>query len=117
MGGKSVALSDIIEKWTSPLEKVFPTQAECPEISVDAPLYTERNTSSPVIKTAKPKVFIPVFPGTNCEVDTARAFEKAGAEVEMLIVKNLTQSGIEETIERMEQIIRQSQMITTTATV
>ena len=111
MGGKSVALSDIIEKWTSPLEKVFPTQAECPEISVDAPLYTERNTSSPVIKTAKPKVFIPVFPGTNCEVDTARAFEKAGAEVEMLIVKNLTQSGIEETIERMEQIIRQSQMI------
>ena len=98
MGGKSVALSDIIEKWTSPLEKVFPTQAECPEISVDAPLYTERNTSSPVIKTAKPKVF-------------ARAFEKAGAEVEMLIVKNLTQSGIEETIERMEQIIRQSQMI------
>ena len=111
MGGKSVALSDIIEKWTSPLEKVFPTQAECPEIAVDAPLYTERNTSSPVIKTAKPKVFIPVFPGTNCEVDTARAFEKAGAEVEMLIVKNLTQSGIEETIERMEQIIRQSQMI------
>ncbi len=111
MGGKSVALSDIIEKWTAPLEKVFPTQAECPEIAVDAPLYTERNTSSPVIKTAKPKVFIPVFPGTNCEVDTARAFEKAGAEVEMLIVKNLTQSGIEETIERMEQIIRQSQMI------
>ncbi len=111
MGGKSVALSDIIEKWTSPLEKVFPTQAECPEIAVDAPLYTERNTSSPVIKTAKPKVFIPVFPGTNCEVDTARAFEKAGAEVEMLIVKNLTQSGIEETIERMEQIIRQSQII------
>ena len=111
MGGKSVALSDIIEKWTAPLEKVFPTQAECPEIAVDAPLYTERNTSSPVIKTANPKVFIPVFPGTNCEVDTARAFEKAGAEVEMLIVKNLTQSGIEETIERMEQIIRQSQMI------
>ena len=111
MGGKSVALSEIVEKWTAPLEKVFPTQAECPEIAVDAPLFTERNTSSPVIKAAKPKVFIPVFPGTNCEVDTARAFEKAGAEVEMLIVKNLTQSGIEETIERMEQIIRQSQMI------
>ena len=111
MGGKSVSLDSITAQWTAPLEKVFPTQAECPAVSVDAPLYTERNTASPAIKAAKPKVFIPVFPGTNCEVDTARAFEKAGAEVELLIVKNLTQSGIEETIERMEAIIKTSQMI------
>ncbi len=111
MGGAGVALDKILEAWTAPLEKVFPTQAECPEIEVDAPLFTERNTSSPAIKVAKPKVFIPVFPGTNCEVDTARAFEKAGAEVEMLIVKNLTQQGIEETIDKMESIIKTSQMI------
>ncbi len=111
MGEKSAEISEILEKWTSPLEKVFPTQAECPEIEVNAGLYTERNTKSPVIKTAKPKVFIPVFPGTNCEVDTARAFEKAGAEVEMLIVKNLTSKGIEKTIDKMEQIIKSSQMI------
>ena len=111
MGEKSVEISEILEKWTAPLEKVFPTQAECPEIEVNAGLYTERNTKSPAIKVAKPKVFIPVFPGTNCEVDTARAFEKAGAEVEMLIVKNLTSKGIEETIDRMEQIIKTSQMI------
>lgn len=111
MGDKSVEISEILKKWTAPLEKVFPTQAECPEIEVDAKLYTERNTKSPAIKTAKPKVFIPVFPGTNCEVDTARAFEKAGAEVEMLIVNNLTSKGIEETIVKMEQIIKSSQMI------
>ena len=111
MGESSVSVDSLIEKWTAPLEKVFPTQAECPKLTVDAPLYTERNTASPAVKAAKPKVFIPVFPGTNCEVDTARAFEKAGAEVELLIVKNLTQSGIEETIERMERIIRGSQMI------
>ena len=111
MGDKSVELKTLIESWTAPLEKVFPMQAECPEITVDAPLYTERNTSSPAIKAAKPKVFIPVFPGTNCEVDTARAFEKAGAEVEMLIVKNLTQQGIEETIDKMERLIKASQMI------
>lgn len=111
MGEKSAEISEILEKWTAPLEKVFPTQAECPEIEVNAGLYTERNTKSPAIKAAKPKVFIPVFPGTNCEVDTARAFEKAGAEVEMLIVKNLTSKGIEETINRMEQIIKTSQMI------
>ena len=111
MGNSSIDVDELIEKWTAPLEKVFPTKAECPEVEVEAPLFTERNTSSPAIKAAKPKVFIPVFPGTNCEVDTARAFEKAGAEVETLIVKNLTQSGIEETIERMEQIIKSSQMI------
>ena len=111
MGDSSVALDDVLSSWTAPLEKVFPTKAECPEVTVDAPLYTQRNTASPAVKAAKPRVFIPVFPGTNCEVDTARAFEKAGAEVEMLIVKNLTQQGIEETISRMEQIIKSSQMI------
>ncbi len=111
MGGKSVAVTALCESWTAPLEKVFPTQAECPAITVDAPLYTARNTHSPVIKAAKPKVFIPVFPGTNCEVDTARAFEKAGAEAQLLIVKNLTQQGIEETIDRMVQLIQGAQMI------
>lgn len=111
VNGKAIEISTLIEKWTAPLEKVFPTQAECPKVEVDAKLYTERNTKSPAIKVAKPKVFIPVFPGTNCEVDTARAFEKAGAEVEMLIVKNLKSKDIEETIDKMEQIIKSSQMI------
>ena len=111
MGSKSVELDTILEKWTAPLEKVFPTQAECPEIEVNAELYHARNVASPAVKVAKPRVFIPVFPGTNCEVDTARAFEKAGAQPELLIVKNLTQSGIEETIEKMEKLIKESQMI------
>lgn len=103
VNGAAVDVNTLIEKWTAPLEKVFPTKAECPEIAVDIPLFTERNTSSPAIKTAKPTVFIPVFPGTNCEVDSARAFEKAGANVELLIVKNLTSAHIEETIKAMEK--------------
>ena len=107
VNGKEIELSALLEKWTAPLEKVFPTKAEVPEIEVDVPLYSERNTSSPAIKTAKPTVFIPVFPGTNCEVDTARAFEKAGANVEMLIVKNLSSNDIDE----MEKLIAKSQMI------
>lgn len=111
VNGAAVDVNTLIEKWTAPLEKVFPTKAECPEIAVDIPLFTERNTSSPAIKTAKPTVFIPVFPGTNCEVDSARAFEKAGANVELLIVKNLTSAHIEETIKAMEKIISKSQMI------
>ncbi len=108
---KTVEISEIINKWTAPLEKVFPTKAQCPKMEQSANLYTERNTKAPVIKIAKPTVFIPVFPGTNCEVDTARAFEKAGANVETLIVKNLKPSDIEDTIAKMEEIINRSQMI------
>ncbi len=111
IGGKKFEIDTLIDKWSEPLEKIFPTKAECPEIETDGRLYTERNTKSPAIKTAKPKVFIPVFPGTNCEVDTARAFEKAGAEPELLIVKNLTPAHIEETIDKMEELINKSQMI------
>ncbi len=108
---KKIEIREILDKWTAPLEKVFPTQAECPKVEQCAKLYTERNTKAPAIKTVKPTVFIPVFPGTNCEVDTARAFEKAGANVELLIVKNLKPSDIEETISKMEKIINRSQMI------
>ncbi len=104
-------IEELISIWGSKLEGVFPTKAVCPKMSRDIPLYTERNTSSPKIKTAKPKVFIPVFPGTNCEVDTARAFAKAGAEPELLIVRNLTPAAIEETIEEMVRVINNSQMI------
>ena len=111
VNGSVFTIDELIEEWTKKLEKVFPTKAECPQNQVEVPLYTERNTSSPMIKTAKPKVFIPVFPGTNCEIDTARAFKKAGAEPQLLVVKNLTPSDIEETIEEMVKLIEQSQMI------
>lgn len=104
-------LDELIDAWTGKLEKVFPTKAECPKITCDIPLTTERNKKAPAVKAAKPKVFIPVFPGTNCEVDTARAFEKAGAQAELLIVKNLTPKDIEETIILMEKMINQSQII------
>lgn len=106
-----LSIDELIEEWESKLEKVFPTKAECPKMAYDIALTTERNTKSPAIKAAKPKVFIPVFPGTNCEIDTARTFEKAGAEANLLIVKNLTAQGIEETIRKMEEMINQSQII------
>ena len=111
VNGTSLAIDELIYAWTGKLEGVFPVKAACPENKKDVPLYKERNTSSPLIKTAKPKVFIPVFPGTNCEVDTARAFSKAGAEPQLLIVRNLTPSAIEETIDEMVRLIEQSQMI------
>ena len=76
VNGAAVDVNTLIEKWTAPLEKVFPTKAECPEIAVDIPLFTQRNTSSPAIKTAKPTVFIPVFPGTNCELTLQELLKK-----------------------------------------
>ena len=109
--GEEIPLDTLISEWTAPLEKVFPTQAECPKVAESGALYTQRNSNSPLIKTAKPKVFIPVFPGTNCEVDTARAFEKAGAEAQLLIVKNLKPSDIEDTISEMVKLINDSQIV------
>ena len=111
VNGETLTINELIEEWSFKLEGVFPTKSYCPANEQEIPLYTERNTSSPVIKTAKPKVFIPVFPGTNCEIDTARAFEKAGAEPKLLIVKNLTPSAIEETISEMVKLIDDAQMV------
>ena len=104
-------IDTLVEAWTGKLEKVFATKADCPRLTKDIPLTTQHSILSPVIKTAKPKVFIPVFPGTNCEVDTARAFAKAGADPQLLIVKNLTPKDIEETITQMEKMIKESQII------
>ena len=104
-------VDDLIETWNGKLEKIFANKAETVAVEYDVPLQNEKYTGSPVIKTAKPKVFIPVFPGTNCEIDTKRAFEKAGAETEILVVQNLTAKDIEYTIDRMEKAIRSSQII------
>ena len=104
-------VDDLIETWNGKLEKIFANKAETVAVEYDVPLQNEKYTGSPVIRTAKPKVFIPVFPGTNCEIDTKRAFEKAGAETEILVVQNLTAKDIEYTIDRMEKAIRSSQII------
>ena len=111
LGGASMNIDDLIAVWSGKLEKIFPSFAPEVEVEKDVPLFTERYTGSPVIKTAKPKVFIPVFPGTNCEYDTARAFEKAGADPHVLVVRNLTADAIEETIVAMEKAIKESQII------
>ncbi len=111
LAGHTFDMEDLIEAWMQKLEKVFATRADCPQMAYEIPLYNQRSKKAPAIKAAKPRVFIPAFPGTNCEVDTARAFEKAGAQPELLVVKNLTPADIEETILQMEKMIRQAQII------
>lgn len=111
IGSERLSLAALTEAWEKPLEKVFPTRAETKAYFCQVPLYSERNQKAPTVQYAKPRVFIPAFPGTNCEVDTARAFERAGAKADVLIVKNLTPADIEETIEAMVKAIQNAQII------
>ena len=111
LDGEKISLDELTAAWMGTLEKIFPNLAETVPVAADVPLCTQREGKAPAIKVARPRVFIPAFPGTNCEVDSARAFEKAGAETEILVVKNLSPKDIEETIDRMEKAIRRAQII------
>ena len=114
INGEREELSSLTERWQKPLEGVFPVKAPAKdgdEKSVKIPLFSERSSRGPAIKTAKPKVVIPVFPGTNCEMDSARAFVRVGAEADIHIIRNLTAGQLEESIRELERKIRESQMI------
>lgn len=106
-----IALDEAMQVWEQPLEKIFPTKTEK---VVEHPAYNPfdgRNSKRPRVQHAKPRVFIPVFPGTNCEYDSTRAFEQAGAVVDTLIVRNLTAAAVEESISKMAEGIRKSQIV------
>ena len=105
-------VDELIDAWCSKLEKVFATDSgKAAKMPYDVPLYKERSIFVAKNKVAKPRVFIPAFPGTNCEIDTARAFEKAGAEASVLVVNNLSSSAINETIEKMVKEIESAQIV------
>ena len=109
--GESVLLDSLIRTWKSVLEDVFPL--ECAEAKGQAKRYAceTRPTYSPFIKTARPKVVIPAFPGTNCEYDSARAFETAGAETEILLIRNRSALDISSSVERLERALRSAQIL------
>ena len=96
---------------TGRLEEVFPTRSGVEQKVLEDTLYDAKQVYTAQRKLAKPKVFIPVFPGTNCEYDTTKAFEQAGAEVETLVFKNMTESQIVESVNAFEKAIRESQIL------
>ncbi len=125
VGDMKLDLQELYHIWSSPLESIFPTQVKTP---VAEPFNTENTSNAtntetipaevvlpqwnaPVIKAAKPRVIIPVFPGTNCEYDTQRAFEQAGAIADTFVIRNLTSADIEESIEVLAQKISQAQIV------
>ena len=93
------------------LSKVFKIKTNDKNEKVKEVLYKESNNKSPVIKIAKPKVIIPVFPGTNCEYDCEREFMKANAETKTLVFRNYSKEAFVESIENLEKQIRESQII------
>ena len=107
----TVNLTGLYKQWADKLEPVYPVHVKEPTNKPEKYTFTSTAKLSPAIKTAKPRVLIPVFPGTNCEYDTARVFQRAGADVDTMVIRNLNMSAIRESVEAMETKIRQSQII------
>lgn len=104
-------LSALEESYEEKLSKVFKIKTKSSNEKVEEVLFDKVNVNSPIIKVAKPKVIIPVFPGTNCEYDCERAFRNAGAETETLVFRNYSKDAFVESIENLEKQIRESQII------
>ena len=110
-GSETVDMGALYADYENVLEKVFPTNAA--EAEDEIPVYSfECDTRAPsVIKCSKPKVLIPVFPGTNCEYDSAKAFARAGADAQIFVINNLSSKGISDSVEEFARLAAQSQII------
>ena len=110
IGGVKIALADLQKAWEEPLNGVFPIKSESGEGDAELPLFTTygpRRSES----FGKPRVFIPVCPGTNCEYDSAEAFERAGAVADVMVLRNNTAQDLAESIDEMAKRIAQAQII------
>lgn len=110
-GTMELSIEEALKAWTGTLEKVFPTIAVAGKEEVSSEIFQTENVYLCKHKVAKPKVFIPVFPGTNCEYDSAKAFERAGAEPIVKVFKNLSAEDIRESVNVFVKAIEQSQII------
>jgi len=115
-----ISIDEALKAWSNTLEKVYPTvTSETAEgdnnnlqlRTLSTKLYNAKKIYIAKEKVAKPRVFIPVFPGTNCEYDSMRAFENAGAMVETIVFKNMTENHILESVEAFERAIKQAQIL------
>ena len=104
-------IQELYELHTATLEDVYPTKAKEDKGEIPTYSFEGKCEASPANKVAKPKVLIPVFPGTNCEYDSARAVEKAGGEAEIFVIRNLTAEDVARSVESFSAKVRESQMI------
>ena len=110
-GNETVTIEEALDAWTNTLEKVFPTRSGVKEEKIEHPLYDAKTVYVAKNKVAKPRVFIPVFPGTNCEYDTMRSFRDAGAEVSTVVFRNRNEQDIRESVDAFEKEIRNAQIL------
>ena len=110
-GSMKLTQEEALKAWTSRLDKVFPYTAGKDKSAVESKVYHTDNVYVCRHKVARPSVFIPVFPGTNCEYDSAKAFAQAGADVTVKVFKNMTAEDIRESVDAFEKAISQAQII------
>ena len=107
-----IPMGEAEKAYSTPLEGIFPSKTdEKDDKDIDMPLYKAELPLTAPVTIAKPRVFIPVFPGINCEYDSARAFEDAGAVAETFIVRNLTPQAVEESVAKMVEMIDNAQIV------
>ncbi len=109
--GEEVSLAEACRAWESPLESIFPTRTNEVSNGLETYLYEKRSIGRPTVSIASPRVFIPVFPGTNCEYDTIQAFEKAGGLPDVMVFRNLTSKEIDDSLNQMAERIRNTQIL------
>ena len=107
----SISMEEALNTWTGTLERVFPTRATEDKEEVKTDVFDTKEIYICKNKVAKPTVFIPVFPGTNCEYDSAKAFERAGANTIVKVFKNLSAADIRDSVDTFVKAINQSQII------
>ncbi len=107
---EKVSIAELLAINEGVLEDVYPTKAPA-ESKLETFAYTGGCHAAPAIKCARPKVLIPVFPGTNCEYDSARVMEAAGAEADIVVIRNLTADDVARSVETVSKKIADSQMI------
>lgn len=107
----SVSMENLQRVWEEKLESVFPCRIRTANKTLEAYSFQAESRPVPALHYAKPRVLIPVFPGTNCEYDTMRVFERAGAEVETLVIRNLSAADIEDSVKAAAKLIGNAQII------
>ena len=110
-GGAEISMDEALAAWTGTLEKVFPTKSDVEQKEIETKLYDSKTVYVAKNKIAKPKVFIPVFPGTNCEYDTAKSFQAAGADTKTVVFKNMTEENITDSVNAFVNAIEESQIL------
>ena len=111
LGREHTSLTDLLAWNEAVLEDVYPTKTDGEKRPVQLISFTAENRAAPALRTAGPKALIPVFPGTNCEYDTARALREAGAEAEIFVLRNLTAEDVQRSVEGFAAALRSAQML------